>query len=294
MSSQKRPMAVNFAFGGIAGCSSTLCVHPFDVIRVQMQIDHGKPSFFKTVSNIQASRGIPGLYAGMSAGLVRQLTYGLTKFGVYNSVAERLSVNGQAIPFTQKLGAGLFAGMCAAIVGNPAEVALVRMTADSKVPAAERRNYKNVVDALVRVSREEGVPTLWRGILPHINRAAFLSAAQLATFGEAKEKLVKHAGFQQGVALTFTASLFSGLACTIASCPMDVLKTRIQNMKTVNGVPEYSGAIDCFSKTVKAEGPMALFKGFGAFYVKLAPYTTIVFIVLEQLRGQYAKSRPAV
>lgn len=260
-----------------------MCVHPFDVIRVQMQLDTGNTGFAKTVSRINAEKGVKGLYAGISAGLVRQLTYGLTKFGVYNTVADKISTPGVPLPFTSKLAAGLFAGTCAALIGNPAEVALVRMTADSRVPEAQRRNYRGVVDALTRVVKEEGATTLWRGIIPHIYRASFLSAAQLATFGQAKESLQANAGFKPGVGLTFTASLFSGLACTIASCPMDVIKTRIQNMRD----GEYSGALDCLTKTVKNEGPAALFKGFGAFYVKLAPYTTLVFIVQEQLRAWY-------
>jgi solute carrier family 25 oxoglutarate transporter 11 len=286
-----RPFAVNFAFGGIAGVTSCSFVHPFDTIRVQMQIDKGTPSFIRTTSRIFAEGGVPGLYAGLSAGWVRQLTYGLTKFGVYAEVSAAMQnqqAPGTALPFYKKLGGGLFAGACAALVGNPAEVALVRMTADGKAPPEQRRNYKNVFDALIRVSREDGVATLWRGIGPHIGRAAFLSAAQLATFGQAKESL-QTVGFVPGVSLTFTASLFSGLACTLASCPMDVIKTRIQNMRSIDGVPEYASTADCLTKTIRNEGPLALYKGFAGLYLKLAPYTTIVFIVLEQLRYTYDK-----
>lgn len=36
-----------------------------------------------------------------------------------------------------------------AVVGNPAEVALVRMTSDGRLPAAERRNYSNAFSAVV-------------------------------------------------------------------------------------------------------------------------------------------------
>ena len=36
------------------------------------------------------------------------------------------------------------------------------MTADGKLPPAERRGYKNVFNALVRISKEEGVLTLWK------------------------------------------------------------------------------------------------------------------------------------
>ena len=41
----------------------------------------------------------------------------------------------------------------------------------------------------------------------------------------------------------FASSMISGLVTTIASMPVDICKTRIQNMKVVNGVPEYKGAV---------------------------------------------------
>ena len=42
-----------------------------------------------------------------------------------------------------------------------------------------------------------------------------------------------------GIKLHFCASMISGLLTTTASMPVDIIKTRIQNMQTVNGVPEY-------------------------------------------------------
>ena len=66
------------------------------------------------------------------------------------------------LPFYQKLGLGSVAGGLAAVVGNPAELSMVRMGADAKLPVELRRNYSNVVDCLVRVVQEEGVLTLWR------------------------------------------------------------------------------------------------------------------------------------
>lgn len=43
---------------------------------------------------------------------------------------------------------GLTAGGLAAIVGTPADVALIRMQADTTAPPDQRRGYKNVFDAL--------------------------------------------------------------------------------------------------------------------------------------------------
>lgn len=64
------------------------------------------------------------------------------------------------------------------------------MTSDGRLPLAERRNYKNVLDALIRMTREEGVLTLWRGAIPTMGRAMVVNAAQLASYSQAKQMLM--------------------------------------------------------------------------------------------------------
>ena len=64
------------------------------------------------------------------------------------------------------------------------------MTSDGRLPLAERRNYKNVLDALVRITREEGLLTLWRGAIPTMGRAMVVNAAQLASYSQAKQALL--------------------------------------------------------------------------------------------------------
>ena len=43
---------------------------------------------------------------------------------------------------------------------------------------------------------------------------------------------------------------------------------RIQNMKTVDGKPEYKGAIDVIVKVAKKEGFFKLWKGFTPYYFR--------------------------
>ena len=54
------------------------------------------------------------------------------------------------------------AGATGAFVGTPAEVSLIRMTADGRLPPDQRRGYSSVFNALTRMTREEGLFTLWR------------------------------------------------------------------------------------------------------------------------------------
>ncbi|KAE9457366.1 hypothetical protein C3L33_10742, partial [Rhododendron williamsianum] len=44
----------------------------------------------------------------------------------------------------------------------------------------------------------------------------------------------------------------------------------------------YSGALDCALKTVRAEGPMALYKGFIPTISRQGPFTVVLFVTLEQ------------
>ena len=47
---------------------------------------------------------------------------------------------------------------------------------------------------------------------------------------------------------------------------------------------EYTGLTDCFIKTVKNEGPLALYKGFLPVWLRLAPWQIIFWTSYEQLR----------
>ena len=105
------------------------------------------------------------------------------------------------------------------------------MTADGNLPPAERRNYTSVFNALTRIIKEEGVTTLWRGATPTIARAIVVNAAQLGTYSQAKESAKKMMDMEEGIKLHFVAAMISGLVTTIASMPVDIVKTRLQNQK---------------------------------------------------------------
>ncbi|KAL3862102.1 hypothetical protein ACJMK2_008095 [Sinanodonta woodiana] len=289
------PKWIKFLFGGSAGMTATLFVQPLDLVKNRMQLsgEGGRAKEHKTslhaIKSILKNEGFKGMYTGLSAGLLRQASYTTVRLGIYTSLFEKFSKGGKPPNFFMKAGIGITAGGIGAFVGTPAEVALIRMTADGRLPLAERRGYKNVFDALIRITREEGVLTLWRGCLPTVARAMVVNAAQLASYSQAKQFLLSTGYFKDNLFLHFCASMISGLVTTAASMPVDIAKTRIQNMKTINGKPEYSGAFDVLFRTVKKEGFFSLWKGFTPYYARLGPHTVLTFIFLEQMNKLYCK-----
>ena len=49
--------------------------------------------------------------------------------------------------------------------------------------------------------------------------------------------------------------------------------------------PLRAGALDCAFKTVAAEGPLGLYKGAGAHFLRVGPHTVLTFLILEQARA---------
>lgn len=287
MSSEKTvPNSIKFLFGGTAGMAATCFVQPLDLIKNRMQLSGTKTTTISIISSIVKNEGLLAFYSGLSAGLLRQGTYTTARLGIYTWLYELASKDSQP-NFFMKAFIGSTAGCIGAFVGTPAEVALIRMTADGRLPIAERRNYKNAFNALIRIANEEGFLALWRGTIPTMGRAMVVNAAQLASYSQSKEMLLNTGYFEEGISLHFVSSMISGLVTTAASMPVDIAKTRIQNMKIVDGKPEFKGAIDVIVQVCRNEGLFSLWKGFFPYYARLGPHTVLTFIFLEQMFGFY-------
>ena len=74
----------------------------------------------------------------------------------HQRAAWRAVPGGRPIPLWQKFISSFCSGAIASSIGNPFDVALVRMQADSTKPVAERMNYTGVSNAVTRIVKEEG------------------------------------------------------------------------------------------------------------------------------------------
>lgn len=95
-----------------------------------------------------------------------------------------------------KASCGMLAGAVGAFIGTPAEVCLIRMTADGRLPPVERRNYKNVFNALARIINEEGITTLFRGFAPTVARGIVVNGIMLSTYSQVRYHFFHISKFQ--------------------------------------------------------------------------------------------------
>ncbi|KOC61049.1 Mitochondrial 2-oxoglutarate/malate carrier protein [Habropoda laboriosa] len=281
------PPAFNFLNAGLSGMGATCVVHPMDVIKNRIQVQQEKTSIGSVINSIYRNEGILKFYSGLSAGLVRQATYTTVRLGIYNQLQDYWKQRYTGIPSfgTLSLMAGT-AGATGAFVGTPAEVALVRMTADGRLPKEQRRNYKNVFHAFAKIAKDEGVTTLWRGSIATMGRAVVVNVSQLATYSQAKFLIASKGQMKEGIGLHFCASMLSGFITTFNSMPFDITKTRIQNLKSTGKPP---GMITMLLSIAKNEGIGALWKGFWPTYCRIGPHTVLTFIINEQIANAYRR-----
>lgn len=174
--------------------------------------------------------GIRALYAGLDAALTRQAVYASARLGLYFNFSEywKKQNNGGNLTFTQKAGSSLLAGALGSFIGNPCDLTLVRMQADSTLPEAERRNYKNVFDAFGRIVKEEGITACWKGSVPTMLRAMSLNCAMLVSYETMKERMTEIFGKDAQFKILFSASFATAIATSVCSLPFDNIKTKMQ------------------------------------------------------------------
>ena len=217
----------------------------------------------------------------LSASLLRQLTYSTTRFGIYSELKEALTTARSSPSLPSLIAMASTSGFLGGIAGNPADVLNVRMQHDAALPPDQRRNYRNVVDGLYRMTREEGWRSLFRGVWPNSMRAVLMTASQLASYDTFKALLLDNVGMPDGLGTHFTASFMAGFVATTVCSPVDVIKTRVMSTK------ESEGLVALLTRTIKTEGVGWMFKGWVPSFVRLGPHTIATFLFLEQHKTLY-------
>lgn len=263
------------------------CTHPLDLAKVRMQTAHVPgATMVSTLFSVIRHEGFFHIYNGLSASLLRQATYSTTRFGVYEYLKECASPSSPdhgattTPPMHVLLPLSMVSGWVGGMVGNPADIANIRMQNDRALPPEQRRNYRNAFDAVLRMLREEGPRALVRGMLPNCTRGVLMTASQVVTYDMFKKFLVGTVGLDEARHTThFAASLLAGLVATTVCSPVDVVKTRIMNSKH-----KHEGSVKILAEAVKKEGVLFAFRGWVPSFVRLGPQTIVTFLVLEQLK----------
>ncbi|KAG7290244.1 hypothetical protein NEMBOFW57_000242 [Staphylotrichum longicolle] len=282
-----------FIAGGIAACGAVTATHPFETVKIRMQLqgelqDKGhQPHHYRGpihgVSVIVRNEGIRGIYRGIGCAYIYQVLLNGCRLGFYEPMRETLARFIFKDGKTQSLGINMFCGAASGIMGaaagSPFFLVKTRLQSFSPFrPVGTQHQYRNAWDGLSQIYRGEGVRGLYRGVGAAMIRTGFGSSVQLPTYFFAKRRLMKHLGMEEGAPLHLASSTASGFVVCVVMHPPDTVMSRMYNQ---NG-NLYAGAFDCLAKTVRTEGFFAIYKGFLPHLTRILPHTILTLTLAEQ------------
>ncbi|CAH9117811.1 unnamed protein product [Cuscuta epithymum] len=172
---------LSYISGAFAGCAATVGSYPFDLLRTILA-SQGEPKVYPSLRSafvdILETRGIRGLYSGLSPTLVEIIPYAGLQFGTYDTFKR----------WTMLFLCGLAAGTCAKVVCHPLDVVKKRFQIEGlkrhpRYGAQVKLNaYRNMYDALSRILLQEGWAGLYKGIVPSVIKAAPAGAVTFAAY----------------------------------------------------------------------------------------------------------------
>ncbi|CAL1696693.1 unnamed protein product [Somion occarium] len=273
-----------FWLGGVGASMAAVCTHPLDLTKVRLQtLSHSaakRPGMFFLIRSSIAQSGFRSLYTGLSASLLRQMTYSLVRLGSYESIKTTLSESGRPSSGSL-LFAAMLAGGLGGVAGNPADILLVRMTSDSIRPPEQRYGYSHAFHGLTCILREEGVRGLFRGLGTNTTRAILMNVGSYDVF---KTLLISQPlpiiqfQFRDNLLCHVISSIMAGAFATTVCAPADVLKSRL--MSASGNV----SLLEVVTRSLRHEGPSFLFKGWTPAFIRLGPNTVLMFVFYEQLK----------
>ncbi|KAJ3017129.1 UNVERIFIED_CONTAM: Mitochondrial oxaloacetate carrier protein [Siphonaria sp. JEL0065] len=253
---------------------------------------------------ISRTEGVKGIQKGLAPAYLYQILMNGTRLGFYEPVRDIViggvdAIAGKGVGSTGfgkavcMVSAGAGCGVLGAAIASPLYLVKTRydcsimwVIVDAFVSRMQSYSPNNAVGAhnsyvwgglrktLVHIYKNEGIAGLWRGADASMLRTGVGSAVQLSTYDASKQILLKSHLFDNtanangGILLHFAASAFTSLFVCIAMNPFDVVSTRMYNQHRGERAL-YNSAFDCIAKTIKAEGPFALYKGFSAHYLRI-------------------------
>lgn len=199
--------------GGGAGLCQIIVTTPMELLKIQCQdagrtavgrnlSDQQRPSALKVAKELIRTNGFFGLYKGISATLVRDISFSMVYFplfanlstlNVINDIIPGAAESGDNSVFWVNFTAGCIAAGTAAFLVNPADVVKTRLQLINTSAGEER--YFGMRQAFVDIYRKEGPKAFLKGAGCRVMYIAPLfGIAQTVYYLGVGEKLIEKIG----------------------------------------------------------------------------------------------------
>ncbi|KAM4810320.1 mitochondrial coenzyme A transporter SLC25A42 [Rhinophrynus dorsalis] len=255
--------------GALAGAVAKTAVAPLDRTKIIFQVSSNRFSAkeaYRLIYRTYLNDGFLSLWRGNSATMVRVIPYAAIQFCAHEQYKRLLGsyygFQGNALTPIPRLLAGALAGTTATMITYPLDLVRARMA------VTQKEMYSNIIHVFIRMSREEGLKSVYRGFTPTILGVIPYAGISFFTYETLKKLHAEHSGRTQPY--PFERLLFgacAGLLGQSASYPLDVVRRRMQTAGVTGHA--YSTILGTMQEVVTEEGIIrGLYKGLSMNWVK--------------------------
>ncbi|TGJ78647.1 hypothetical protein E0Z10_g10114 [Xylaria hypoxylon] len=230
------PYTYSMIAGGLGGTTGDMLMHSLDTVKTRQQGDPHFPPKYATFGSsyytIWRQEGIRrGLYGGWPPAMMGSFPGTVLFFGTYEW-SKRHMLDWGIQPHISYLTAGFLGDLAASIVYVPSEVLKTRLQLQGRFNNPYFKsgyNYKGTFDAAKTIVRKEGFSELFSGFRATLYRDLPFSALQFMFYEQFQNWAREWKDSRNlGVGLELLTGAAGGGLAGVITCPLDVVKTRLQ------------------------------------------------------------------
>lgn len=285
----------DFALGGVAGAIAQTIVFPIDLAKTRIQdeivvagVKAQYSGVFQTLTKVAGEEGILKLWSGVTPVLIGSTPECALEIGGNNlarqKLAEHLKKPTEELPFWSEVAAGGVGGFCQVIATCPME----RVKILQQVLGEKAGSVSTIVSQI-------GVAGLYQGVKACYIRDVLFAGLYFGIYHETRKTLLhqKNRDLKKGQAKVklgplddLIAGLVAGVPAAFVTCPLDVIKTRMQSCGVdANGCRVAVGSYSTTAAELWAEGRTgALFKGVAGRVGRVAPQMALCLVLYEAFK----------
>ena len=282
-----KTFTLDYICASTASICANFATHPLETIKTRQMLSSSRNSTFWHARHIISNEGTAALYKGITAAQIRAVISGGGRLTFYQLIKLQLQRQGvlsqENTPanITLRGVAATSAAAFAAYLSSPVDLIRTRQAAFKGATT----ETPSIISISSKMIKDGGVKSLFNGANALMLRAITFNLGQLLSYDISRKKASEMLNLSPDTFLThLCASLVAGVAATTLSCPAENIKSIQQVAKAGMDTASFRGSV---VHLLKEQGVIGFWNGWLPLYLKIAPHTCIVFVVLEQMRYSF-------
>uniref|UniRef100_A0A8C1VEW2 Mitochondrial glutathione transporter SLC25A39 n=1 Tax=Cyprinus carpio TaxID=7962 RepID=A0A8C1VEW2_CYPCA len=145
-------------------------------------------------------------------------------------------------------------------------------------------HFSGTVDAFVKITRNEGLRSLWSGLPPTLVMAVPATVIYFTCYDQLRDFLRYSMGYQ-GDHIPLIAGGLARLGAVSVISPLELVRTKMQSRKL-----PYSELMVCIRSAVAQDGWLSLWRGWGPTVLRDVPFSALYWFNYELVKTSFTIS----